>query len=108
MASRYVAATCVALSESNILPPARVERDEYGSVVAIVPLSDFDMEPASTPYYSGLITADVTTTSGMTAGVDVRTVIQSLSVGYSGRLLLWQGVSLTDFIIRKDTKIKYI
>lgn len=107
MAGNYVAATMVALSGQDILPASRVQRNVNGIVLAVVPLDDFCMEPASTPYYSGLITADVIVPL-LAEGVDVRTIVQPLAVGYSGRLLLWQHLSLCNFKITSETVVREI
>lgn len=107
---RFVASTAVIGTGGVVLPPSRIERDEEGRVVAVVPLAQFAREPEATTYYSGVITADVW--GGIEGGVSGRVgtdirgcVVCGVDVGYEGRLLLWRGVSLSDFVVRGDTVV---
>jgi hypothetical protein len=71
----------------------------------MVCITDLQVEPSSTIFYNGLITTDVDL-SKREVGISVIDMVQdALVIGYSGRLLLWQNLSLSEFRIKEDTKV---
>ena len=102
-----IAATAI-VAKNKMLPPSIVTIDDAGVVVNIAPLAAFDVEPAATRYFSGIITTDVEIVK-IQEGADVRTLVDwQLEIGYSGRLLLWQNISAYDFIIKNNTIVSEI
>jgi hypothetical protein len=82
-----------------------IERDDNGRVRRMVCITDCQVEPSSTLFYNGLITTDVDL-SKREVGISVIDMVQdALAIGYSGRLLLWQNLSLSEFRIKEETKV---
>lgn len=82
-----------------------IERDADGRVRRMVCITDLQVEPSSTAFYNGLITTNIDM-SKKEVGVSVIDLIEdALVVGYHGRLLLWQNLSLSEFRIKEDTKV---
>jgi hypothetical protein len=82
-----------------------IERDDNGRVRRMVCITDLQVEPSSTIFYNGLITTDVDL-SKREVGISVIDMVQdALAIGYSGRLLLWQNLSLSEFRIKAETKV---
>ena len=82
-----------------------IERDDNGRVRRMVCITDLQVEPSSTIFYNGLITTDVDL-SKREVGISVIDMVQNaLAIGYSGRLLLWQNLSLSEFRIKAETKV---
>ena len=87
--------------ENNLM----IERDDNGRVRRMVCITDCQVEPSSTLFYNGLITTDVDL-SKREVGISVIDMVQdALAIGYSGRLLLWQNLSLSEFRIKEETKV---
>jgi hypothetical protein len=71
----------------------------------MVCITDLQVEPSSTSFYNGLITTDVDL-SKREIGVSVLDLVSdALVIGYQGRLLLWQNLSLSEFRIKEETKV---
>lgn len=103
-----VAANKVLVDSETIDNNLMVERDANGKVIRIVCITDLQVEPSSTIFYNGLITTEVNL-NNIKVGLSVlQLVTQSLSIGYDGKLLLWQNLSLSDFCIQDDTQVKII
>ena len=82
-----------------------VERDDAGRVRRMICITDLQVEPSSTAFYNGLITTDIDL-SKKQIGVSVIDLLEdALAVGYQGRLLLWQNLSLSEFRIKEETKV---
>ena len=82
-----------------------VERDDAGRVRRMICITDLQVEPSSTSFYNGLITTDIDL-SKKQIGVSVIDLVEdALAVGYQGRLLLWQNLSLSEFRIKEETKV---
>ena len=82
-----------------------IERDDNGRVRRMVCITDLQVEPSSTAFYNGLITTDIDL-SKKQIGVSVIDLLEdALAVGYQGRLLLWQNLSLSEFRIKEETKV---
>ncbi len=97
-----MAANKIMLDCSRFVVNHFVERNIKGIITGIYSLASFNSEPSSTLFYNGVITADI---SGKpTVGQHIADVVsEPLSVGYSGKLLLWQGISPDDMIITETT-----
>ena len=105
---KRVAANKVLVDSETIDNNLMVERDANGKVTRIVCITDLQVEPSSTVFYNGLITTEVNL-NNVKVGLSVpQLVTQSLSIGYDGKLLLWQNLSLSDFCIQDDTQVKII
>ena len=82
-----------------------IERDDNGRVRRMVCITDLQVEPSSTAFYNGLITTDIDL-SKKQIGVSIIDLLEdALAVGYQGRLLLWQNLSLSEFRIKEETKV---
>ena len=82
-----------------------IECDDNGRVRRMVCITDCQVEPSSTLFYNGLITTDIDL-SKREVGLSVIDMVQdALAIGYSGRLLLWQNLSLSEFRIKEETKV---
>ncbi len=102
---KRVAANKVLVDSTTIENNLMIERDDNGRVRRMVCITDCQVEPSSTLFYNGLITTDVDL-SKREVGLSVIDMVQdSLAIGYSGRLLLWQNLSLSEFRIKEDTKV---
>lgn len=87
--------------ENNLM----IERDDNGRVRRMVCITDCQVEPSSTLFYNGLITTDIDL-SKREVGLSLIDMVQdALAIGYSGRLLLWQNLSLSEFRIKEETKV---
>ena len=87
--------------ENNLM----IERDDNGRVRRMVCITDLQVEPSSTAFYNGLITTDIDL-SKKQIGVSIIDLLEdALAVGYQGRLLLWQNLSLSEFRIKEETKV---
>ena len=102
---KRVAANKVLIDSTTIENNLMIERDDNGRVRRMVCITDCQVEPSSTLFYNGLITTDVDL-SKRGVGLSVIDMMQdALAIGYSGRLLLWQNLSLSEFRIKEDTKV---
>ena len=102
---KRVASNKVLIDSTTIENNLMIERDDNGRVRRMVCITDCQVEPSSTLFYNGLITTDVDL-SKREVGLSVIDMVQdSLAIGYSGRLLLWQNLSLSEFRIKEDTKV---
>ena len=91
---KRVAANKVLIDSTTIENNLMIERDDNGRVRRMVCITDCQVEPSSTLFYNGLITTDVDL-SKREVGISVIDIVQdALAIGYSGRLLLWQNLSL--------------
>lgn len=105
---KRVAANKVLVDSTTIENNLMIERDDNGRVRRMVCITDCQVEPSSTLFYNGLITTDVDL-SKREVGLSVIDMVQdALAIGYSGRLLLWQNLSLSEFRIKEDTVVKEI
>ena len=105
---RRVASNKVLVDSNTIENNLMIERDDKGRVRRMVCITDCQVEPSSTIFYNGLITTDVDL-SKREVGLSVVDMIQdALAIGYSGRFLLWQNLSLSEFRIKEDTEEKDI
>ena len=102
---KRVAANKVLIDSTTIENNLMIERDDNGRVRRMVCITDCQVEPSSTLFYNGLITTDVDL-SKREVGISVIDMVQdALAIGYSGRLLLWQNLSLSEFRIKDETKV---
>jgi hypothetical protein len=102
---KRVAANKVLIDSTTIENNLMIERDDNGRVRRMVCITDCQVEPSSTLFYNGLITTDVDL-SKREVGISVIDMVQdALAIGYSGRLLLWQNLSLSEFRIKAETKV---
>ena len=102
---KRVAANKVLVDSTTIENNLMIERDDNGRVRRMVCITDCQVEPSSTLFYNGLITTDVDL-SKREVGISVIDMVQdALAIGYSGRLLLWQNLSLSEFRIKEETKV---
>ena len=102
---KRVAANKVLIDSTTIENNLMIERDDSGRVRRMVCITDLQVEPSSTIFYNGLITTDVDL-SKREVGISVIDMVQdALAIGYSGRLLLWQNLSLSEFCIKAETKV---
>ena len=105
---KRIAANKVLVDSNTIENNLMIERDADGRVRRMVCITDLQVEPSSTVFYNGLITTDIDM-SKKEVGVSVIDLIEdALVVGYYGRLLLWQNLSLSEFRIKEDTVVKEI
>ena len=105
---KRVAANKVLIDSTTIENNLMIERDDNGRVRRMVCITDCQVEPSSTLFYNGLITTDVDL-SKREVGLSVIDMVQdALAIGYSGRLLLWQNLSLSEFRIKEDTVVKEV
>ena len=102
---KRIAANKVLVDSNTIENNLMIERDADGRVRRMVCITDLQVEPSSTVFYNGLITTNIDM-SKKEVGVSVIDLIEdALVVGYHGRLLLWQNLSLSEFRIKEDTKV---
>lgn len=102
---KRVAANKVLVDSTTIENNLMIERDDNGRVRRMVCITDCQVEPSSTLFYNGLITTDIDL-SKREVGISVIDMVQdALAIGYSGRLLLWQNLSLSEFRIKEETKV---
>ena len=102
---KRVAANKVLIDSTTLENNLMIERDDNGRVRRMVCITDCQVEPSSTLFYNGLITTDVDL-SKREVGISVIDMVQdALAIGYSGRLLLWQNLSLSEFRIKEETKV---
>ena len=105
---KRIAANKVLVDSSTIENNLMIERDDAGRVRRMVCITDLQVEPSSTIFYNGLITTDVDF-SKRQIGVSVIDLVEdALAVGYQGRLLLWQNLSLSEFRIKEETRVPEI
>lgn len=90
--------------ENNIM----IERDDTGCIIRIVCITDCQVEPSSTVFYNGVITSEIELEASGPGRSLLSLVTTPLYVGYSGRLLLWQHISLCDFRITPETTVREI
>lgn len=103
---RRIAANKIATDSQTIKTNMVIEVDNDNCVISIEPLSAQKVEPALTKFFNGLITTYVSPNNWQHVDIPVTELItDALTKGYSGKLLLWQNVSLSHFKIRKDTKV---
>lgn len=100
-----VAANKVLVDSNNIENNYMIERDSNGRVRRLVCITDLQVEPSSTIFYNGLITTDVDLSKKEVGVSVVDLVSDALAIGYEGRLLLWQNLSLSEFCIKEDTRV---
>ena len=102
---KRVAANKVLVDSNTIENNLMIERDDAGRVRRMICITDLQVEPSSTSFYNGLITTDIDL-SKKQIGVSVIDLVEdALAVGYQGRLLLWQNLSLSEFRIKEETKV---
>ena len=102
---KRIAANKVLVDSNTIENNLMIERDDNGRVRRMVCVTDLQVEPSSTAFYNGLITTDIDL-SKKQIGVSVIDLLEdALAVGYQGRLLLWQNLSLSEFRIKEETKV---
>ena len=102
---KRIAANKVLVDSSTIENNLMIDRDDAGRVRRMVCITDLQVEPSSTIFYNGLITTDVDF-SKRQIGVSVIDLVEdALAVGYQGRLLLWQNLSLSEFRIKEETRV---
>ena len=102
---KRIAANKVLVDSSTIENNLMIERDDAGRVRRMVCITDLQVEPSSTIFNNGLITTDVDF-SKRQIGVSVIDLVEdALAVGYQGRLLLWQNLSLSEFRIKEETRV---
>ena len=102
---KRIAANKVLVDSNTIENNLMVERDDAGRVRRMICITDLQVEPSSTAFYNGLITTDIDL-SKKQIGVSVIDLLEdALAVGYQGRLLLWQNLSLSEFRIKEETKV---
>ena len=102
---KRVAANKVLVDSTTIENNLMIECDDNGRVRRMVCITDCQVEPSSTLFYNGLITTDIDL-SKREVGLSVIDMVQdALAIGYSGRLLLWQNLSLSEFRIKEETKV---
>ena len=102
---KRIAANKVLVASNTIENNLMIESDDSGRVRRMVCITDLQVEPSSTIFYNGLITTDVDL-SKREVGISVIDMVQdALAIGYSGRLLLWQNLSLSEFRIKAETKV---
>ncbi len=102
---KRIAANKVLVDSKTIENNLMIERDDAGRVRRMVCITDLQVEPSSTAFYNGLITTDVDL-SKRAVGVSVPDLVSdALVIGYQGRLLLWQNLSLSEFRIKEETKV---
>jgi hypothetical protein len=102
---KRIAANKVLVDSSTIENNLMIERDDAGRVRRMVCITDLQVEPSSTIFYNRLITTDVDL-SKRQIGVSVIDLVEdALAVGYQGRLLLWQNLSLSEFRIKEETRV---
>ena len=82
-----------------------VERDDAGRVRRMICITDLQVEPSSTAFYNGLITTDIDLSKKQIGVSVIDLLVDALAVGYQGRLLLWQNLSLSEFRIKEETKV---
>ena len=100
-----IAANKVLVDSNTIENNLMIERDDNGRVRRMVCITDLLVEPSSTSFYNGLITTDIDL-SKREVGVSVLDLVSdALVLGYEGRLLLWQNLSLSVFRIKEETKV---
>lgn len=83
-----------------------IERDSDGRVTRLIRIDDCGVEPSGTAFYNGVITTDIDSVNVAPGVVLSAAVCRPLAVGYSGRLLLWQHMSLADFVITDKTTVR--
>ncbi len=103
-----IAANKVLVDSETIENNLMIERDDKGCVRRMVCITDCQVEPSSTIFYNGLITTDVDLSKKVIGTSVLDLVEDALAIGYSGRLLLWQKLSLSEFRIKEDTVVKEI
>ncbi|HRS67143.1 MAG TPA: hypothetical protein P5564_00795 [Paludibacteraceae bacterium] len=103
---KRVAANKVMIDEHTLLLNTVVEYDDNGVVTAIFPLSEQLSEPASTCFFNGLITTEVSLERCVMGTFIPDLLTERLSVGYKGRLLLWQNINFVTLKVTSDTKIQ--
>lgn len=102
---KRIAANKVLVDSNTIENNLMIERDDIGRVRRMVCITDLQVEPSSTVFYNGLITTNIDL-SKKQLGVSVIDLLEdALVVGYQGRLLLWQNLSLSEFRIKEETKV---
>ena len=102
---KRIAANKVLVDSNTIENNLMIKRDDNGRVRRMVCITDLQVEPSSTAFYNGLITTDIDL-SKKQIGVSVIDLLEdALAVGYQGRLLLWQNLSLSEFRIKEETKV---
>ena len=105
---KRIAANKVLVDSNTIENNLMIECDDNGRVRRMVCVTDLQVEPSSTAFYNGLITTDIDL-SKKQIGVSVIDLLEdALAVGYQGRLLLWQNLSLPEFRIKEETKVTII
>ena len=102
---KRIAANKVLVDSNTIENNLMIERDDNGRVRRMVCITDLQGEPSSTSFYNGLITTDIDL-SKREIGISVLDLVSdALAIGYEGRLLLWQNLSLSEFRIKEETKV---
>ena len=91
-------------ADSNLLLNAVIEVDE-GVVRNIFELGNCQVEPAGTQFFNGLITTFVPKENRIVGRPVPELVAESLAIGYSGKIILWQHLSLSSFKITADTQM---
>ena len=102
------AANKVMLDAQTLWLNAVVECDNTGVVIAVSTLENQLSEPASTFFFNGLITTEVCLTD-LAVGMFIPDLLtHSLSVGYHGKLILWQNINLATLKVPSDTETRVL
>ncbi|MGN0187332.1 MAG: hypothetical protein ACI392_06260 [Paludibacteraceae bacterium] len=101
---KRIAANKILLDAETLLLNAVVEVDD-GTVRNIFELGHCQVEPAGTQFFNGLITTFVPKENRILGKPVPELVTDALAIGYSGKLVLWQHLSLSSFKITADTQM---
>lgn len=101
---KRIAANKILLDTETLLLNAVIEVDE-GVVRNIFELGNCQVEPAGTQFFNGLITTFVPKENRIVGRPVPELVAESLAIGYSGKIILWQHLSLSSFKITADTQM---
>lgn len=105
---KRVAANMVVIDCDTVEPNVMIERDDTGIVTGIAKLSDCMVEPSSTAFYNGIITSYVDL-SLVRPGLSLSSLpFRCLTIGYAGKILLWQNISPFDLMITDKTTVSAI
>lgn len=101
-----VAANKLVQDHSHILNNMYVERKKNKEIVRIASITEGNHEAAHTAFYNGLITTFVEKDKRKVGCCVLDLVEQPLEIGYTGKLLLWQKLSLSELQITVETVVK--
>ena len=102
---KSVAANRVIVDASTLLTNHYITLSDDGEVIEVAPLELCRVEPSMTRFYNGLITTDVSENKRV-VGKEIKLLVsERLEKGYSGRLLLWKNLSLSELKITEHTVV---